>query len=192
MAVNNWTGSDFELDYMGIKFDGEEAYSPIQCVGSLEEDMGVRTITKKCRGVVKKKRSKGTGEGTLKISAHIPWAVYTKAYGMELSALVSGVKAYGQNSVHKEFSLVMHVLDEDNNEKLKAYPKCIVNTGIVRKIENGAEEVAELELEVGVMPDDYGNGLYEAAVEDIEDETVVETWLTAFTPELVWTKTVTA
>ena len=55
-----WTGSEFEIDKLGIKFEGEDAYSVMECIGSLEEEMAVKTVTKKCRGVVKKKRSKGT------------------------------------------------------------------------------------------------------------------------------------
>ena len=181
----NWTGSDFELDQLGMKFEGEEAYESVNCVGSCEEEMSVKSVSKSCRGVVVKKRSKGTGEGTLKITAHIPWAVFTKAYGMNLDTLNEGVKAYGRNSIHKAFSTVMHVLDEDGNEKLKAYPNCVINTGVVRKIENGAEEVAEMELEIGVMPDEYGNGMYEAVVNELTDETVKSTWMTAFNSAMV-------
>lgn len=183
--MSNWTGSEFEVDQMGMKFEGGEAYESVNCLGSVEEEMTVKTVTKSCRGVVAKKRSKGTGEGTLKISAHIPYAVYVSAFGMELDSLIKGVKAYGRNSVHKPFALVMHTLDEDGNEKLKAYPNCVITTGVARKVENGAEEVAELELEIGVMPDDHGNGLYEAVVADLTDETVKTTWMTAFTPALV-------
>lgn len=179
-----WTGSDFELEEIGFKFDGEDAYESVACIGSCEEDMAVKAITKKCRGVVSKKRAKGTGEGTLKITAHLPWAIFNKAYGMNLDTLKEGVKAYGRNSIHKTFSLVARVLDEDNNKKFKAYPNCVINTGIVRKIENGGEEVAEMELEIGVSPDDYGNGLYEATEEELTDETLKTTWMTAFTPEL--------
>lgn len=179
-----WTGSEFEIDKLGVKFEGEEAYTVMECIGSLEEDMTVKTVTKKCRGVIKKKRSKGTGEGTLKLSAHIPYDIFTKAFGMNLDTLKEGVYAYGQNSIHKNFAVTGHTIDEDNNEKLKAYPNCTITTGVVRKIENGAEEVAELELEIGVMPDNHGNGLYEAPVEGLE-KTVADTWMSAFTPELV-------
>jgi len=49
----------------------------------------------------------------------------------------------------------------------------------------GAEEVAELELEIGVMPDSYGNGMYEAVVSELTDASLKNTWMTAFTPELV-------
>ena len=180
----SFTGSEFEVKKIGFKFEDESAYEAVECIGSMEEEMAVKTITKKCRGVVKKKRSKGTGEGTLKLSLHIPYAMYVKAFGMELPSLKKGVYAYGQNSIHKNFAMVAEVEDEDGNEKLKAYPNSTMNTFAGRKIENGAEEVAELELEIGVMPDDYGNGLYETLVDDV-DETVAEAWMTSFSPDLV-------
>jgi hypothetical protein len=179
-----WTGSEFEVKKIGFKFDGEDAYESVECIGSMEEDMAVKTITKKCRGVVRKKRSKGTGEGTVKLSLHIPYAIYVKAFGMDLDSLKDGVYAYGENSRHKVFSMVALVEDEDGNEKLKAYPNGVMNTGVVRKVENGAEEVAELEMEVGVMPDEFGNGLYETLVAEGDEETANE-WLTAFEPEMV-------
>lgn len=186
--MTNGVFSDFELDQMGLKFADSEDYAKVDCVGSCEEEMETKVISKKCRGTVAKTRTKGTGAGSLKISAHIPWLVYTEAYGMKLDTLIEGVMAYGRNSVHKVFGLVMHIKDEDGVEKLKAYPNCIMTNGVTRKIENGAEEVAELEIEISVMPDDYGNGLYEAIVDELTDETVKNTWMTAFTPELVQVK----
>lgn len=179
--------SDYELDQMSVKFHGDTAasYKSMNCVGSLEEEMVSKTITKSCRGVVTKTRSRGDGTGTLKVAAHVPWGIFTNAYGMELDDLKEGVKAYGRNSIHKPFSITMHVMDEDRVEKLKAYPNCVITTGVVRKIENGAEEVAQMELEISVMPDDYGNGMYEALVDELDDETIKTTWMTAFTSEMV-------
>lgn len=178
----SWTGSEFEVKKIGFKFADAEAYQTVECIGSMEEDMAVKTVTKKCRGVVRKKRTRGTGEGTVKLTVHIPYAIYVEAFGMKLDSLKDGVYAYGENSVHKNFAMVADVEDEDGNEKLKAYPNATMNTGVVRKIENGAEEVAELELEVGVMPDKFGNGLYETLVEEGDEETANE-WMTAFDPE---------
>ncbi len=176
--------SDFEIDKIGIKFNGGTSYETMECIGSVEEEMESKVVTKSCRGVVVKKKVKGTGNGTLKITAHIPWEIYTKFYGMTLETLIDGVKAYGRNSAHSSFSAVMHVTDEEGEEKYKAYPNCVIGTGVVRKVENGAEEVAELELEVSVMPDTYGNGLYEALATEL-DGTAKTSWMTSFTPELV-------
>ena len=177
--------SEYELRKMGIKFTSGEAYQSADCVGSCEEELESKVITKKCRGNVVKTTVKGTGSGTLNISMHMPYEIYTQAYGMNLDTLIDGVKAYGQNSRHEAFSIVQDVFDEDGNEKFKAYPNCIIQTGVVRKIENGAEEVAEIEMEVSVMPDEYGNGMYEALASELADETAKTTWMTAFTPEMV-------
>ena len=186
--ADNRVFSDFELDKWGVKVGDDEAYTVIECIGSCEEEMDTRVITKKCRGVVKKKRVKSTGTGKYKITAHIPWNIYTKFFGMDVDGLIEGVKAYGSNSTHQVFSSTMHIVDEDGVEKFKAYPNCVVETGLARKIENGAEEVAEVELEVSVSPDEYGNGLYEVLADELKDETVKTTWMSNFTPELVQIK----
>lgn len=180
--------SEYELREMGFKFKKEEEYQSANCVGSCEEALESKIITKKCRGVVAKTTVKGTGNGTLNVSMHMPYAIYEKAYGMQLETLIDGVKAYGQNSRHEGFSIVQHVFDEDGNEKFKAYPNCIIQTGVSRKIENGAEEVAEIELEIAVMPDEHGNGMYEALASELTDEEVKTSWMTAFEPSLVQVK----
>ena len=177
--------SEYELREMGIKFKSSEAYISADCVGSCEEELESKVITKKCRGVVVKTTVKGTGSGTLSISMHMPYEIYEQAYGMKLDSLIEGVRAYGQNSRHEAFGIVQHVFDEDGNEKFKAYPNCIIQSGLSRKIENGAEEVAEVELEVSVMPDEHGNGMYEALASALQEETVKTTWMTAFEPSLV-------
>lgn len=176
--------SDYEVDELGFNFEGESAYQSAKCIGSAEEEMEVRVITKLCRGIVAKEKVKGTGRGTVKVTAHIPWAIYVSMYGLELDSLLEGVKGYGRNSVHKNFAMVAHVVDEDGAEKLKAYPNCVIKTGKTSKIENGAEEVAQIELEISVSPDEYGQGVYEALVDEI-DESVATQWMSAFTPELV-------
>lgn len=177
--------SEYELREMGIKFKDSESYISADCVGSCEEELESKVITKKCRGVVVKTTVKGTGNGTLSISMHMPQEIYEQAYGMKLDSLIKGVTAYGQNSRHEAFAIVQHVFDEDGNEKFKAYPNCIIQTGVSRKIENGAEEVAEVELEVSVMPDEHGNGMYEAIASALDDETVKTNWMKQFDPSMV-------
>lgn len=183
--MTNGVFSEFELQEMGIKFNSSDEYQAANCVGSCEEEMEVKVISKSCRGVVFKETVKGTGKGTLKLSMHVPYNIYTQAYGMQLDTLVEGVRAYGQNSRHEAFSITQRVFDEDGVEMLKAYPNCIIKTGKTNKIENGAEEVAEIELEVSVMPDEHGNGVYLVIVDELKDETVKTNWMTAFTPDMV-------
>lgn len=183
--MTNGVFSEFDLTEMGIKTEDASAYVSANCVGSSEEELNAKVITKKCRGVTFKKVVRGDGTGKLKLSMHVPYDIYTDVYGMNLDTLIEGVKAYGTNSKHKNFATTQHVFDEDGVEKFKAYPNCIIETGVARKIENGAEEVAEIEMEVSLMPDEHGNCMYEALADDLEDETVKKTWMTAFTPDLV-------
>lgn len=183
--MTNGVFSEYELREMGIKFRSAEAYQTASCVGSCEEEMEAKVVSKSCRGVVVKKTVKGTGTGTLNISMHCPWEIYNQFYGMTLDTLIDGVKAYGQNSIHEAFSIVQHVYDEDGAEMFKAYPNCILESGKKAKIENGAEEVAEIELEISVMPDEYGNGEYHVLATELTDETVKSKWMTAFEPSLV-------
>lgn len=181
-----WNGSEFELEKLGILLkDSEETKSfVVKCVGSLEEEMETKVVTKSCRGVISKERVKGTGRGTLKVSAHITAELYSKLHGMESDELVETVVGYGRNSVHPNFCLTAYVKDEDGEAKYKAYPNCVVKTGLTRKIENGAEEVAELELEIGVSPDENGFGVYEMP-EATTNAEIQTSWLENFTADLV-------
>lgn len=182
--MTNGVFSEYELREMGVKFADSEEYVAANCVGSCEEELNVKIITKMCRGVVFKKTVKGAGDGKLAISMHLPWEIFNEAYGMNLDTLIDGVKAYGTNSRHKTFAITQHVFDEDGEEKFKAYPNCIIETGVKRKIENGAEEVAEVELEVSLQPDEHGNCVYEALASELTDETLKTNWMTKFEPSM--------
>ena len=177
--------SEYELREMAIKVEGESAFASANCVGSCEEELDTKVVTKSCRGVVVKKKVKGAGTGKLTVSMHMPYDIYTNVYGMNLDTLIDGVHGYGTNSAHKEFAITQHVFDEDGVEKFKAYPHCVIETGVSRKIENGAEEVAEIELEVSLMPDEYGNCLYEALASELTDSTTKTKWMTGFEPTMV-------
>jgi hypothetical protein len=59
-----------------------------------------------------------------------------------------------------------------------------MESGPHRPVENGQEEVPELELTISLLPDDHGYCMYEALATEL-DATVAGQWLTAFTPELV-------
>ena len=177
--------SEAEVRKIGIKI-GEAAKADInECVGTWEEELEVKTVVKKCRGVVSKSRTKGTGNGTIKASMHMAQDLFAEMYGMKQEGLKDGVIAYGTKSLHPVFCVTALVLDEDDNEKLKAYPNCTIQTALTRKVENGAEEIAEIELELAITPDEEGNGMYEEGVTHLTDEDLKTKWLELFTPELV-------
>lgn len=185
MPVSQVVFSEAEVEEIGIKIDGATEVDSNKCVGTLEEEMTVKTVTKKCRGVVEKSRTKGTGNGTLKLSLHMEQDIFADIFGMTQEGLKDGVIAYGKNSLHKVFCMTVKVLDEDDNVKYKAYPKCSIQTGFSRKVENGAEEISEIELEIAVTPDKNGNGLYEVLEADITEDELKTAWMKNFAPELV-------
>lgn len=182
--------SEFEVREQYIKFlnDEESKFDSMSCVGSSEEELEVKVITKNCRGVKAKEKTKGTGNGTLTESLHVPRDIYNKMHAMTRENLKNGVYAYGQNSSHPEFALTQRVLDEDDEEKYKAYPRCILESGPKRSVENGQEEVPELELTITLLPDDNGECMYEALATELDKE-VKEKWLTDFSTELVQSST---
>lgn len=181
-AIKQDVFSEYEVRSMYVTL-GEDKCQ-VKCIGSLEESSEVITTTKKCRGVVVKKRTRGTGNGTLKVSLHIPWELYMRLMAMDSDTLADGVYGYGRNSIHPEFELTADVYDEDDVQKLKAWPRCTMNAGPANKVENGAEEVAEIEAEIAFAPDDNGFGHYEALSAGLA-ENIKTKWLTDFTPELV-------
>ena len=188
--INERVYSEFEVEKLGIKFKGENKATLAGCTGSLAETLEQKKVTKKCEGVVVKTVTKGTGTGTLTVTIHAKYDLLTEMLGMNREKYVDGVKAYGQSSVHKPFELTGQVLDEDGVEKLKAYPNCALTKKPEITITNGEEEIAETTLEIAVMPDENGEGMYEAICETgyLEDETIKTSWLENFTTELITKK----
>lgn len=157
---------------------------PVKVIGKLEEESEVRKLIKKGRGVTIKNRTWGTGAGTLKLTAHMPYDLYILLHGMDADDLAEGVHAYGRDSRHPEAVVTGDVYDEDDVEKFKAWPSCVVSTGPARSIENGAEEVAETELEIGFSPDAAGRGMYEALANTLSDD-IKTAWMESFGADLV-------
>ena len=178
--------SKWELRKLAIKLKGAEAFKRADCVGTVEEEFELKTVTKSCRGVVKKSKTKPIG-GTLNISMHIPYDLYCGMFDMVRDDLVAGVQGYGTNNVHQEFCAVGEFYNEENEMMLVAWPNCSNSAGPNTNVENGAEEIAEAELEIAIMPDDNDYLRYECLPDDLaeEDASIAEQWMTDFTPELV-------
>lgn len=188
MANYDQVFSKYELRKMGVKMADATEYKSADCVGTFEEELNVIVVKKMCRGVEVKTRPRGAGTGTVTISAHIPYDIYCELYDMyNRDDLVEGVQGYGSLNFHKEFSIVADVYDEDDNELLLAYPRCIMTTGPNTNIENGAEEVAEVEIEISIMPDDNNYCRYEAVVSALPESTTItaDAWMTSFSPEMI-------
>ncbi|MHB0803743.1 phage tail protein, partial [Bacillus thuringiensis] len=63
--------------------------------------------------------------------------------------------------------------------RLIAFPNCSAATGFVKSIENGADELAEFEVEITALPDAYGEFYYEGINLPADVQTK---WLTTFNP----------
>lgn len=174
--------SEFFLDQLGIKPASDSGTTLIDCVGSLEETMETKTITKSCRGRVKKSRTKGSS-GTLKITTHMPYQTYLSIYGMDGQSFADGVHGYGTLSMHKECLITAKVLDEDDNVQYRAYP-CAVATSKSCKVDDDATEVAMVELEFSITADDNEMIVYQALEGDIT-EAIATGWMGNWTSELV-------
>lgn len=176
--------SEYEIDQQYIKFVDKESGMWMDCVGTCTTTMDSRTVTKKNRGTTAKTSTKGKGSGSMKESLHVPEDFRDEAFGLKDVKLNKDVRAYGESSRHAEFSLSQHVIDEDGKEKLKHYPRCVVTNMPESKTENGADEVAESEIEIAIMPDEYGIGLYEVILTD-ENRAKFADWMENWSRTLV-------
>ena len=176
--------SEYEIDSQYIKFNGETTGIYMDCVGTCTTTMDSRTVTKNNRGTPAKTATKGKGSGSMKESIHVPEDFRDEAFGLKDKTLNEDVRAYGASSRHKEFSLSQHVVNEDGKEKLKHYPRCVVTNMPEGKTENGADEVSESELEIAIMPDEYGNGVYEVILTD-KNRTKFADWMENFSREMI-------
>ncbi|QWH10354.1 phage tail protein [Bacillus mycoides] len=168
-----------EIKNASVLFKGDTVTSPFGCIGKLDAETEIKSIAKLCGGVPKKKKSKPT-QVKVKISGHMELKVARKIFGLKNEGLIDGVYSYGIESVGEDFSFVAEEYDtfEDNN-RLIAFPNCSAATGFVKSIENGADELAEFEVEITALPDTYGEFYYEGINLPADVQTK---WLTKFDP----------
>lgn len=176
--------SYFEADQLAIKVAGEDSYVRDDCVGSIEIERETKTVIKKCRGVTKKRKTKPTGNGTLTLKMHVKLDLYRKLHAMTNEGLQPGVFAFDNTNAMPEASVTVRVKDEDDNIMFLGYPRCKVEEINKLSIENGAEEVAELEMKLSYMPDDFNKGEYQALEAELTGDALTpENWMTTFSSE---------
>lgn len=181
------TFSAVSTNNVAIKFDGETASEVIQCVGSISAETEIQEIVKLCGGVEIDKLSKPL-KINMTLTAHVPLPVYRKFFGLTEDAVKfkEGVQHYGRNSKGKSFSFVADIVDDfEDVTKLIGLPKCSSTTGLAFTVENGADEVAQLELEFTALMDAEGNFYYELAEPETVDATIVNEWHTNFSTATV-------
>lgn len=155
------------------------------CTGGISGETDVKTVTKMCEGVPVKEQQVPQFM-TLTFRGHINVDVYRSIFGLANTGLKAGVYSYGSSSLGSSGTLTFKLVDMDGvKEKLIAFPNVKLNSGFVFSYENGAEEVAEVELEFKAMVDAQGNIYYEGFVDDIADATIKSGWAAAFNYDLV-------
>lgn len=165
----------------GTKQTGEK----FGCVGSVEGETTLRELIKTCEGVEVAKKVKPV-KSDLTITAHVKVSVVRDLFGLSNEDLKPGVYKYSNQSKGKEFVFTADVIDEfEEVTKLIAFPKTVSASGFAFTIENGADEVAQMETSVTAYPDDKGNIYYEAFVAELQDPTVADTWHSDFNYSLV-------
>lgn len=176
--------SYFEADQLAIKVAGDDDYTRDDCIGSIEVDRKTKTVTKYCRGVIKKINTKPTSNGTITLKMHVKLALYRRLHAMTNEGLQPGVYAFDNTASMPEASVVARVKDEDDNIMFLGYPRCKVEEINKLSIENGAEEVAEVEIKLSYMPDDYNKGEYQALADELTGSVLTpSTWMTDFSSE---------
>lgn len=161
--------------------------TPFGCVGSIEGEPEIRTRELKCGAKVLKTLTK-TDYFTFTVQvANAPLSVVRSVFGLNTEGLKAGVWSYGERSKSKDFIFTADIIDEfEDVTKMIAFPNATNISGFrIQTIDNGADEVANLEFEFRAMADENGQFYYEAIVDDVTDEEVKEQWHTAFTTELV-------
>lgn len=162
-----------------VLFKGESVTEPFGCVGKLDAESEVKEIKKVCGGVTQKKKSKPS-QLNVKISGHMKLSVLREIFGIKNDGLIDNVYSYGIDSSGKDFVFVAEEFDDfEEVSRLIAFPKCSSASGFVKSVENGAEELAETEIEITALPDEFGKLYYEAIGLSEEDK---KTWMTAFDP----------
>lgn len=169
---------------IGFLFAGETTAVASDCNGSIAVETEVQTIEKKCGQTVVASKSKPT-KMTVTVNAKVPVEVFRRVNGIKpMDELKEGVYAYGANGGER-FTLTVELLDDFTDEtKLIAFPMVALSNGLAFEIENGADEVADLEIETTAYQDDRGQWYYEAFPTEATTVDPVE-WLTNFTDATV-------
>lgn len=168
-----------------VQFHDSETSGKFGCLGSIGGETEMRELIKRCAGVEVRKRTKPE-KMNLTLSGHVKVAIIRSIFGLSNEDLKAGVYKYSQDAKGKEFTLTADVIDEfEDQTKLIAFPQCISATGLQFNIENGADEVAELELEFTAYPDEEGNFYYESIVAETEDDELAKKWHSDFNYDLV-------
>ncbi|AIS61362.1 hypothetical protein [Listeria ivanovii] len=173
------------VHWLKVDAEGKQGKgAPFGEFSKFEGEASIKTVARKAEGVPVEEVSKPEMmEGTL--TGHILLSVARELYGLTTQGLREGIWAYGSNSKTANFALTAEERDMYGAPHLLAFPNVSVTGGIKWSLENGSEEVAEVEIPIKAMRDSSGNLRYDALASEVTDEKVKEKWHTDFSPEMV-------
>lgn len=149
-----------------------------------EGETTTKTIVRNVEGNTAEQVSKPSfAEG--KIKGHFLVSTLRKLFGFTTDGLKAGVWAYGSSSQTANFALTADERDMYENKHLIAFPNMAVTGGFSWSLENGSEEVAEVEIPVKAMLDADKQLRYDMFGEEVEDQSLATKWHTDFSTELV-------
>lgn len=158
------------------------------CTGTITVEAETKKVTKKCEGKTAKEKTI-VEKLNCTFKGHMPVGILRKVYGLTNTDLKAGVTGYSRNSVGASGTLTFDVYDLGReNHKYIAFPNITFTDGLKFTIENGKEEIAEIEVAFSALFDSNGFCYYEAlAKEGIVDleESIKTGWNSEFTPTLV-------
>ena len=179
------TFDNVSIKKVAFNFKGAETGLSTDCNGQLSGETEMQTIVKKCGSTEVKSKSKPIAM-TANITAHIPVDVYRRFYGLAQDERIKpGIYSYGPDSIGEDFALSAEIVDDfEENEKLLGFLNCTSNTGLTFTIENGADEVAALEMETKVMVDEFNKFYHEAIVAELETD-LTDQWMSNLSADVI-------
>lgn len=179
------TFDNVSIKKVAFNFKGAEAGLATDCNGQLSGETEMQTIVKKCGSTEVKSKSKPIAM-TVTITAHIPVEVYRRFYGVAQDERIKpGIYSYGPDSIGEDFALSAEIVDDfEENEKLLGFLNYTSNTGLTFTIENGADEVAALEMETKVMVDEFNKFYHEAIVAELEED-LTDQWMSNLSADVI-------
>ncbi|SFH68611.1 hypothetical protein [Pisciglobus halotolerans] len=175
------TNGHIRFDKNGTLGTAEE----LGCTGSLSVEPEIQEVVKMCEGVEAKRYSKPIRlNGTL--VGHIKVAVLRDIFGLTADDLKDGVYGYGSKSVGGSGALTFDVTDiTEETVKYIAFPNVSFTGGLNFSLENGGDEIAQIEIPFAAHLDKNKKFYYEGFADEITDEDVKSGWHENFDEELV-------
>ncbi len=174
---------DYKIQEGSIQFDGESAIG-FGCIGTMSGNANIEEVVKRCEGAVVKKAKRIT-DLSVNLTGHAKIPASRKIMGLSNEGLKTGVYAYGSDSFAKPFTFAAKVIDMEENVKLIAFPNLTDVKGLFFNVNNETTEIEMKDFEFSALKDSNNKFYYEAYESELEDDTVKNTWLTNFTPDLV-------